>query len=113
MYNNKHLLNNYINNLESIVDNQNKKYAFPIYINYRIIKKILWLIYNEQMKKNISNYQIKNKFSITQYFINVTYNCVPKSKYNYKLCIIIAFDNTVNLGNINFHNIFNYFYFLL
>ena len=51
MYNNKHLLNNYINNLESIVDNQNKKYAFPIYINYRIIKKILWLIYNEQMKK--------------------------------------------------------------
>ena len=33
------------------------------------------------MKKNISNYEINNKLAISQYFMDITYNCVPKSKF--------------------------------
>ena len=36
------------------------------------------------MKKNISNYKINensDKLAITQYFCDITFKCVPKSKY--------------------------------
>ena len=82
MYDHKNLLHNYITNLESILDNQNKKICFPyLYKLKNNKKKILWLIYKEYMKKNISNYEFDNKLAISQYFMDITYNCVPKSKF--------------------------------
>lgn len=96
MYNHKKLLQNYITNLESIADNQNKKICYPFLYKLKNNKtKLLWLIYDEDMKKNISNYEVNDKLAISQYFMDITYNCVPKSKYIYKLLIIIGFDNNL------------------
>lgn len=36
------------------------------------------------MKKYLANYKINNKSTISQYFVDITFTCVPKSKYNYK-----------------------------
>lgn len=47
------------------------------------------------MKKYLSNYKINQNSSrdaISQYFIDITYKCRPKSYYRYKLVVIIGYD---------------------
>ena len=76
------------------MDNKNLKICFPFpYITQDKIHKNIWLIYTEEMKKNISNYFINSntkKKAITQYFYDITYTCIPKSKYKYKLFILVG-----------------------
>lgn len=96
MYDNLDKTDDYINKLEDIKDNLERKicYPFPYLVNEDIHKNI-WIIATEEMKNNLSNYFInKNskKKAITQYFCDITYTCVPKSKFKYKLFIIIGYD---------------------
>jgi hypothetical protein len=92
IYDNKQNLKNYITKLEDIKDNLNQKICNPHpYKLHNGKYKILWLICNDNMKKNIKNYYIK-KLAISQYFIDITYNYIPKSKYNFKLLILLGFD---------------------
>ena len=47
------------------------------------------------MQKNLSNYKINNnvdKLAISQYFEDIKYSCIPKSKYQYKSFIIFGYD---------------------
>lgn len=51
------------------------------------------------MITNLQNYKINEnseKYAISQYFIDVTFTCVPKSKYKYKTLIIIGYDSILN-----------------
>ena len=51
------------------------------------------------MKKNISNYRINensDKYAISQYFCDVTFKCVPKSKFKYKLFLLLGYDIILN-----------------
>lgn len=45
------------------------------------------------MKQFLSNYKINSnseKNAISQYFIDITYKCKPKSIYKYKLVVILG-----------------------
>jgi len=51
------------------------------------------------MKNNLCNYKINensNKYDISQYFCEVTFKCVPKSKFKYKLFILLGYDIILN-----------------
>ena len=44
------------------------------------------------MKKYIANYKINSnsdKKAITQYLCDLTFNCVPRSKHNYRLFVLL------------------------
>ena len=47
------------------------------------------------MKQFLSNYKINSnseKKAISEYFIDITYKCKPKSIYKYKLVVILGYD---------------------
>ena len=94
-YDNKDLLEYYTFNIEDIKDNNNLKIAKAYPYCYENKRKNLWIILTDDMKKNLINYKINsnsNKFAITQYFADITYKCVPRNKYRYKLFVLCGFD---------------------
>lgn len=100
IYDNPELIKGYCFKLQDIEDNQHNKICKPYaYILKNNKIKNIWLIITNEMKKNISNYKINensDKLAITQYFCDITFKCVPKSKYKYKLFILIGFDIILN-----------------
>ena len=100
IYDNPEKVKNYIFKLEDIEDNEHNKIckAFP-YISKNNKTKNIWLIITNNMKKNIANYKINDnsdKNAISQYFCDITFKCVPKSKFNYKLFILLGYDILLN-----------------
>ena len=99
-YDNINLLNNYVNKLEDLKDNKNNKISITYpYIDENKNKKILWLIFEEDMRKYISNYNINSnsdKKAITQYFCDITFNCVPRSKHKYRLFVLLGYNILLN-----------------
>lgn len=91
---------NYIFKLEDIEDNEHNKIckAFP-YTGKNDKTKNIWLIITNSMEKNIANYKINensDKYAISQYFCDVTFKCVPKSKFKYKLFLLLGYDIILN-----------------
>ena len=67
--------------------------AYPYKYNNK--HKNLWIILNDNIKKNLSNYKINNnvdKLTISQYYADVTYSWIPKCKYIYKIFVICGYD---------------------
>ena len=100
IYDNPEKVENYIFKLHDIEDNEHNKICnvYP-YITKNNKTKNIWIIITNNMKKNIENYKInenEEKNEISQYFCDITFKCVPKSKFKYKLFILLGYDVLLN-----------------